>query len=96
VTVDLKQSPAAVSYTGDYYGLGHASKFVHPGATRIDSTSFGKASLQTVAFQNPDGSIVLLVLNNESSTREFHVLWRGHELRTTLDSGALATYVWHS
>ena len=96
VTVDLKQSPASVSYTGDYYGLGHASKFVHPGATRIDSTSFGNTSLQTVAFQNPDGSVVLLVLNNETDAKEFHVHWHGREFRTTLDSDALATYVWHS
>lgn len=96
VTVDLKQSPAAVSYTGDYYGLGHASRFVFPGATRIDSASFGTTSLQTVAFQNPDGSIVLLVLNNETGSKEFHVRWHGREFRTALGPGVLATYVWHS
>lgn len=94
VTVDLKQSPASVTYTGDYYGLGHASKFVHPGATRIGSNSFGITGLQTVAFQNRDGSIVLLVLNNEAHQTEFRISWHGRELNTTLASGALATYVW--
>lgn len=94
VTLDLKQSPAGISYTGDYYGLGHASKFVHPGATRIDSNSFGKTGLQTVAFQNRDGSIVLLVLNNQDSRAEFRISWHGREFKTSLSSGALATYVW--
>lgn len=95
VTIDLKQSPASVTYTGDYYGLGHAARFVHPGATRIDSSSFGKTGLQTVAFQNRDHSIVLLVLNNETSRTEFRISWHGRELSTSLPSGAVATYVWH-
>ena len=94
VTVDLKASPPAVSYTGDFYGLGHASEFVHPGATRIGSNSFGITGLQTVAFQNVDGSIALLVLNNATTQTGFRVRWRGRVFEASLASEALATFVW--
>ena len=94
VTINLKQSPASIAYPGDYYGLGHASKFVHPGATRIDSSWFGNTDLQTVAFQNRDHSIVLLVLNNKSTRTEFRISWHGRKLSASLPSDAVATYVW--
>ena len=94
VTVDLHQDPATVSYNGDYYALAHASRFVHPGATRIGSASYGRQSLETVAFQNADGTIALLVLNNEATPQEFNVSWQGREVHTSLLPGSLATYVW--
>ena len=96
VEVNLKQTPAAITYTGDYYGLGHASRFVHPGAVRIASDSFGSKGLQTVAFQNHDGSVALLVLNNESSRAAFSIQFHGKALDTALEPGALATFVWSS
>ena len=94
VTVNLNQSPATVTYNGDYWALSHASRFVHPGATRIGSDSFGRQSLETVAFQNVDGSIALLVLNNAAAQQEFNVSWRGRALHAELPPGSLATYVW--
>ena len=30
-----------MSYTADFYAIGQASKFVRPGAVRIDSTDLG-------------------------------------------------------
>ncbi len=60
ITVNDSASPAQVIETVDFTALGHASKFVQPGAFRIESNSFGQGSVEDVAFQNPDGSIVLL------------------------------------
>ena len=94
VTVDLHTTPPQTTYNGDFYALGHASKYVRPGATRIDSTSFGRQSLESVAFQNTDGSIALLVLNNRHEPAEFTLRWHGRELHTTLSPESLATYTW--
>jgi glucosylceramidase len=92
VTLDTKRM--SVSYTGDFYALAQASKFVHPGASRIASSSFGGGSLESVAFQNMDGSIALLVLNDQSETVEFDVSWRATTFHTSLLPGAFATYTW--
>jgi glucosylceramidase len=46
-----------------YYVVGHLSKWVRPGAHRIKSELTG--SLQQVAFQNTDGTVVLLIQNEQ-------------------------------
>ncbi len=93
VTMDSKQ-PGSVSYTGDFYALAQASKYVHPGAVRIGSTSLGRESLESVAFQNSDGSIALLLLNNQKTDADFNIVWNWRSLHTSLPAEALATYVW--
>lgn len=87
-------TPAEVLPTVDYTALGHASKFVRPGARRIESNSFGPGSLEDVAFENPDGSIVLIVLNSSSGPLEFNVGWAGQFAEYKLGEGAVVTLKW--
>jgi glucosylceramidase len=94
ITVNDATSPAQVVETVDFTALGHASKFVQPGAYRIESNSFGQGSLEDVAFQNPDGSIVLLVLNGGGSTMSFNISSRGEYASATLGPGVVATFRW--
>jgi glucosylceramidase len=96
VTLDLHASPATVTYTGDYYALGHASKLVRPGAVRIASSSEGRGGVETVAFQNTDASIVLIALNNLAQNKQIHVRWAGQEFVTTISPSTLVTYVWQT
>lgn len=49
-------------FTNSYYYIGHFSKFIRPGAKRVTSVSSSN-DLQTTAFQNLDGSIVIVVMN---------------------------------
>ncbi|MBO0779299.1 MAG: discoidin domain-containing protein [Ktedonobacteraceae bacterium] len=91
--VSINQSSGSVTYRGDYYGLAHASKFVVPGASRIDSSA-GSNGITNVAFKNPDGSKVLVVYNTASSTQSFVVQWGGQWFSYTLPGGAVATFKW--
>ena len=93
VTIDTNASPSTTTLTVDYVALGHASKFVSPGAWRVESNSFD-TGLQDVAFRNPDGSIVLLALNSGSTTVSFHVGWSGRSFAYTLNPGSAATFRW--
>jgi glucosylceramidase len=92
ITVHHAQQPSTASYTVDYYAMGTASKFVRPGATRIASTT--SKELQSVAFQNVDQSIVVLVLNNEKTEAAFTLHWHGHTLQSSLPGGSFAAYKW--
>jgi glucosylceramidase len=94
VTIDDSVSPSLLTLNVEYYILGHLSKFVVPGARRIESNTFGPGSVEDVAFQNPDGSVVLLVLNSSSNPGAFTVSFGGSTFPYTLRSGALATFVW--
>ena len=96
IVVDESTSPAQVRTTVDYTALGHASKFVQAGARRIESKTFGQGSLEDVAFRNPDGSIVLLVLNSSDASMQFNVGWRGQFAQYKLGGGEAVTFVWKS
>ncbi|WP_158944464.1 glycoside hydrolase family 30 beta sandwich domain-containing protein [Granulicella sp. S190] len=94
VTVNFKEQPPTITYTGDFYALAQASKFVHLGAVHIHFSSLGRQSLESVAFQNTDDSIVLLVFNNRSDTTDFAVTWNGKSFYMPLPAQSLATYIW--
>jgi len=93
VTVD--NTSGSVSYNAEYYVLGQASKFVKPGAVRIDSNTFGPGNVEDVAFRNPDGSTALVVLNADATnSRTFSVSAHGRSFSYTLPAKAVATFTW--
>ena len=77
----------------DYYAMGHASKFVQPGAYRIDSNTFDN-SIEDVAFKNPDGSIVVVVANISGSCRLSRCLWNGQLFSYQMPGSSVATFKW--
>ena len=65
--VIINRDTKEVTYTGLFYYLEHFSKFVRPGACRINTTG-GSDQLNFAAFKNTDGSIVLNIINNGDET----------------------------
>jgi O-glycosyl hydrolase len=80
--------------TVDYYALGHASKFVRPGARRIASNTLGVGDIQDVAFVNPDGTKALVAHNFGTERRTFQIQWGDRWFSYALAPGAAATFVW--
>jgi glucosylceramidase len=71
-----------------FWALGHFSKFVRRGATRIDSQS-AAAELQHCPFQNPDGSLVGVITN---SGREREWIHLGNKMAAgTLSGNSITT-----
>jgi glucosylceramidase len=60
-------------YTNAYYYIGHFSKYIQPGAKRIAAAS-SRSALLTTAFKNPDGKIVVIVMNENNKEFPFK-LW---------------------
>ncbi|MFL6057048.1 MAG: glycoside hydrolase family 30 beta sandwich domain-containing protein, partial [Actinoallomurus sp.] len=90
VTVDPATGKATP--TGDYYALGHASRFVRPGAVRIGSSVAG--TIATSAFRNIDGTIAIIAVNDDWGTgsQRFTVRVGAHPFSYTLPAGAVATF----
>ncbi|PZR16246.1 MAG: glucan endo-1,6-beta-glucosidase, partial [Flavobacterium psychrophilum] len=85
----------SVTKNVEYYALAHFSKFVKPGAKRVNSTNFDNSlGLQNVAFANTDGSKVLVVLNTSQTTRKFAVKIDDKKIVYSLEPTAVATIVW--
>lgn len=75
-----------------YYIIAHASKFVPPGSVRVASTVVD--GLYNVAFLTPDDKKVLIVVNDNDSSKKFAIRHKGRFAETALASGAVGTYVW--
>ncbi|OXB24538.1 glucosylceramidase [Flavobacterium tructae] len=75
-----------------YYIIAHASKFVPEGSVRIASNNTG--NLYNVAFKTPSGQIVLVIENDGTAAETFNIKYNQKQISTTLNAGAVATYVW--
>jgi glucosylceramidase len=91
--VTVNSQSAAVSYNADYYGLGHFSKFVRPGAARISSTA-STGSLSQVAFQNTDARVALVAHNTGNSTAAVKVGSGPAAMTVSVPANAAVTLTW--
>jgi glucosylceramidase len=93
ITVD--NSNGTFTLNEDYYVWAQFSKFVQPGAVRIASPNLESSDLPNIAFKNPNGSIALVVLNdNSSSAQTFQVDSNGQGFNYTLPASSIATFTW--
>jgi glucosylceramidase len=85
----------AVTKNVEYYTIGHMSKFIRPGAFRVQSDKFSSATkLESSAFVNADGSKVLVVLNQGAETQKFSVNDGGAQFNYSIEPNSVATLVW--
>jgi glucosylceramidase len=81
-----------VDYTVEYYDMGQLTKFVKPGAYRIDSTA--SSTVPNVAWINPDGSKALVAYNGSGSTQTVNVNWGNETFSYSLPNATSATFTW--
>ena len=86
------ESSTVVTRNVGYYIIAHASKFVPAGSKRIQSNVVN--GINTAAFKTPAGKKVLIVENDATTAQMFNIKYNGRWVTTSLDGGAVATYVW--
>jgi glucosylceramidase len=59
-------------YTNSYYYIGHFSKFIRPGATRIMAAA-SRSMLLATAFRNLDGTVAVVVMNPTNRGGEYYL-----------------------
>jgi glucosylceramidase len=90
VTID--PATGAITRNVEYYVLGHASRFVLPGAFRIAATK-KNAKIEAAAFLNCDGSRVA-ILHRVSGDGPVTVALAGERYVVPLPAGSVATLRW--
>lgn len=89
--VTINPATGAITRNVDYYVLGHASRFVLPGAYRIAINQ--SAGLAAAAFLNADGSRVA-ILHRNSGDGPATIAIDGVRYSIVLPLGAVATLRW--
>jgi glucosylceramidase len=82
----------AVHYGPSFYYIAQFSRFVHPGAVRIESHG-GPPGLESVAFANPDGGLAVVVLNTGSAPAQFQLAYGSGTRACSIPARAIQTYV---
>ena len=83
-----------VYYQSSYYYIGHFSKYVKPGARRVECTSTDQR-LEAVAFKNPDQTVVTIVFNPSDEECQFQLQINGHAGMMSSPSHSITTYLWN-
>jgi glucosylceramidase len=82
-----------VTYTGLYYYLAHFSKFVRPGAVRIETTG-NYPGVRVISFKTPEGKMVSELMNSRKQDVEVAIVASGHTLPLNLPAVSITTAIW--
>jgi glucosylceramidase len=91
VTLDSRTCKATEHF--DFFLYGQFMKFIQRGAVRLESSP-GKRGFANVAFRNPDGSLVLVLVNSDGRERPVSVRWQGLATSVRMERQSVATLVW--
>ncbi len=83
-----------VAYMNSFYYLGHFSKFIKPGARRIACTKNNDSLLATAAI-NPDGTVVVVVMNPTTEDMDFKIWVENKGLTTKSPANSIATITFY-
>ncbi len=83
-TVDVKLS---------FYYIGHFSRFVKPGAKRILVSRYTD-KLDCCGFVNPDGEVVVVVLNKTDEAQSFEIMVEGKTCAIETSAHSIVTACW--
>lgn len=81
--------PEKIIKESSYYYIGHFSKYVKPGAVRIDIKTESK--LQAVAFKNVDESISFIVLNESDESCPFSFKYQSSTYKVVSNPHSIVT-----
>ena len=80
-----------VEYRFDFFMYGQFSRYIQRGARRIE---VGESALPTVAFKNPDDTIVVIAVNTKEESKTLTLKYDDKYLNYVLSPLAIATLHW--
>lgn len=89
ITVDPETKKTI--YNPEYYVMKHFSHFVKPGAVRVET--MGPWTGNATAFQNPDGTKVIVIANPFKEVRELTIEHKGETYSFVLEAESFNTIV---
>lgn len=88
IMIDVEKQ--IIHFNPSYYYIAHFSKYVKPGAVRIELENV-PPDLLAVAFQNPSGEMIMVALNEKLEEKKIAVNWKGPMWSVTIPAKSIAT-----
>ncbi len=91
--VIINKETHEITFTGTYYYLAHFSKFVRPGAVRVETK--GKTNgVRVMTFQTVEGGHVAQLMNSLKQDQEINLVSKGRTLKVKLPARSITTATW--
>ena len=84
--------PENLVMQSSYYYVGHFSKYIRPGALRINLKN-NHQNLKATAFKNTDGTVAFVVLNESNEDQVFSFSYQGETFEVNIKSNAINTVI---
>lgn len=78
--------------TPAFYYISHISRYAKPNAKRIHFSKFSD-NICVTAFQNPDKSVMIVLLNKTDKSIEYNLCYQNKTFHDNLDSHAIVTWI---
>lgn len=88
ITVDDK---GAITYNPEFYVMKHFSHYIQKGSKRLVTTGHDTAT--TLAFENPDGSVVVVMANNVKDDHQVNLKVAGQQFETLVKGHSFNTFL---
>jgi glucosylceramidase len=93
--VDINKADyKSITRNSHYYIIGHLSAVVKPGAVRIGTSGYTATGVTFAAFENPDGTYALVLLNNTSENKTITLDDGVHHFSYEAPAKAVISYQW--
>jgi glucosylceramidase len=80
-------------YNSSYYFIGHFSKFIRPGAVRIDHSKRLNPGLRAVTYRNPNQEIIVVIHNQSDEEQKVSLEITANFYSETIPAHAIVTLV---
>lgn len=75
-----------------FYYVAHFSHFIKPNSRRIACSTYS-TDIEITAFENPDNSISIILLNRNNFNKEYNIVLDNAVIHDNLDSHAIVSYL---
>lgn len=79
-------------YTPAYWYIGQFSKFIQKDAKRIIAST-NRSQLEATAFYNPDGKIVVVILNQTDEDMDYNLWIKGMDSKAKISAHSICTWL---
>ena len=78
--------------TPSFYYISHLARYLQPNGKKIHVSKFSE-NICVTAFQNPDKSVIIILLNKTDTNIEYNLCFQSFFLHDNLDRHAIVTFI---
>jgi len=94
--IESKSDSSAMNVTPEFYLLSQFSRFIRPGAVRLECEKDKDKNVTSVVFMNSDKSIVQVLVNKTGTDKFFTTIAGGRSFNGKIPAKSVGSFIWNA